>query len=50
MGQGKITKEGLEQFLQEQCPFVEEFGISCEEIGKGYAVARMKYDERYLRP
>ena len=50
MGQGKITKQALEQFVKEHCPFVDEFGISCEEIGDGYAVARMKYDERYLRP
>ncbi|MFQ5846555.1 MAG: PaaI family thioesterase [Candidatus Methylomirabilales bacterium] len=50
MGEGKVTKEALEQLAKEQCPFVKEFGISCEEIGSGYAVARMKYDERYLRP
>ncbi|MFQ5882542.1 MAG: PaaI family thioesterase [Candidatus Methylomirabilales bacterium] len=50
MGQGRLTKEALEQFAKEQCPFVEEFGITCEEIGSGYAVARLKYDERWLRP
>lgn len=50
MRQGLITKEALERFAKEQCPFVEEFEISCEEIGEGYAVARMKYHERYLRP
>jgi uncharacterized protein (TIGR00369 family) len=50
MAQETLTKSALEQFAREQCPFVVEFGISCEEIGTGYAVARMKYNERYLRP
>jgi uncharacterized protein (TIGR00369 family) len=50
MGQGKVTKEALEQLAKEQCPFLEEFGISCQEKGNRYAVVRMKYDERYLRP
>ena len=50
MGQGMLTKETLEQFIKEQCPYVEEFGITCEELGDGYAVLRMRYDERWLRP
>jgi uncharacterized protein (TIGR00369 family) len=50
MGQGMVTKEALERFIREQCPLVDEFGITCEEIGSGYAVLRMKYDERWLRP
>jgi len=50
MGQGMLTKETLEQFIKEQCPLVDEFGITCEELGDGYAVLRMKYDERWLRP
>ena len=50
MGQGMLTKETLEQFIKEQCPLVDEFGITCEELGEGYAVVRMKYDERWLRP
>lgn len=45
-----LTKEVLEQFIKEQCPVVEEFGITCEELGEGYALLRMKYDERWLRP
>ncbi|KRT68642.1 MAG: putative thioesterase [candidate division NC10 bacterium CSP1-5] len=50
MGQGMLTKEALEQFVKEQCPIVKEFGITCEKLGEGYAVLRMKYDERWLRP
>ncbi|MBW8005318.1 MAG: PaaI family thioesterase [candidate division NC10 bacterium] len=50
MGQGKVTKEVLEQLAKEHCPFLADFGIHCEELGSGYAVVRMKYDERYLRP
>ncbi|MGH7478915.1 MAG: PaaI family thioesterase, partial [Candidatus Methylomirabilales bacterium] len=50
MGQGMLTKEALEQFIKEQCPLVDEFGITCEELGDGYAVVRMKHDERWLRP
>ncbi len=50
MGGGKLTKEALDQFTKEHCPFVEQFGISCEQMGNGYAVARLKYDERWLRP
>ncbi|MGH7387119.1 MAG: PaaI family thioesterase, partial [Candidatus Methylomirabilales bacterium] len=50
MGQGMLTREALEQFIKEQCPLVDEFGITCEELGDGYAVVRMKYDERWLRP
>ena len=50
MGQAEITKEALERFMREQCPFVEQLGITCEEIGRGYAVVRLKYDERWLRP
>lgn len=50
MGQGMLTKETLEQFIKEQCPLVDEFGITCEELGDGYAVLRMKHDERWLRP
>lgn len=50
MGEGKLTKEALEHFIKEQCPFIEEFGLTCEEIGNGYAVVRLKYDERWLRP
>jgi uncharacterized protein (TIGR00369 family) len=50
MGQGTLTKEALERFIKEQCPLVDEFAITCEEIGNGYAVLRMKHDERWLRP
>ncbi len=50
MGEGRLTKEVLEQFIKEQCPCVEEFGITCEELGSGYAVLRLRYDERWLRP
>ena len=50
MGEGKLTKEALEQFIKEQCPCVEEFGITCEELGSGYALLRLRYDERWLRP
>ena len=50
MGQGMLTKETLEQFIKEQCPYVEEFGITCEELGSGYALLRLRYDERWLRP
>lgn len=50
MNQNKLTTEALEQLTKEHCPFVEEFGIRCEEIGNGRAVVRMKYNERYLRP
>ena len=50
MGQGMLTKETLEQFIKEQCPCVEEFGITCEELGSGYALLRLRYDERWLRP
>lgn len=50
MGQGMLTKEALGQFIKEQCPLVDEFGITCEELGSGYAVLRLRYDERWLRP
>jgi len=50
MGEGRLTKEALEQFIKAQCPCVEEFGITCEELGSGYAVLRLRYDERWLRP
>jgi uncharacterized protein (TIGR00369 family) len=49
-GGGLITKEVLEQFAREQCPYVEDLGVRCEELGNGYAVVRWKYDERWLRP
>lgn len=50
MGQGRVTKETIARLAREECPFLEDFGIECEELGRGYAVVRMKYDERYLRP
>ncbi len=50
MGQSTVTKEVVEQLAKEHCPFLADFGIHCEELGRGYAVVRMKYDERYLRP
>jgi uncharacterized protein (TIGR00369 family) len=50
MGQSTVTKEILEQLVKEHCPFLEDFGFQCEELGNGYAVVRMRYDERYLRP
>jgi uncharacterized protein (TIGR00369 family) len=50
MGQGQVTKEAIAKLAREECPFLEDFGIECEELGRGYAVVRMKYDERYLRP
>lgn len=50
MGQDKLTKEVLEQFAKEYCPYVEGFGIRCEELGNGSAVLRWRYDERWLRP
>jgi uncharacterized protein (TIGR00369 family) len=45
-----LTKEALERFIKEQCPLVDDFGITCEELGSGYAVLRLRYDERWLRP
>lgn len=50
MGQEKLTAEALERFAREQCPFIELFGIRCEELGSGTAVVRLPYDERWLRP
>lgn len=50
MGQDRITKEALEQFAREQCPYLEYVGIRCEELGNGYAVVRWQYDKRWLRP
>ena len=50
MGERKLTKEALEEFVRKECPYVEDFGIRCEELGNGYAVLRWRYDERWLRP
>lgn len=50
MGESAVTKEALERFIEAQCPYVEDFGIRCEELGVGSAVLRWRYDERWLRP
>jgi uncharacterized protein (TIGR00369 family) len=46
----RLTREALERLAKEQCPFIELFGIRCEELGNGSAVVRLPYDERWLRP
>ncbi len=50
MNQNTLTKEVLEQLTKQHCPFVEEFGIRCEELGNGSAVLRWRYNEQWLRP
>lgn len=50
MGQTSLTREELDRFVDEQAPFVRALGITCEALGAGHAVARMKADPRWLRP
>lgn len=50
MAPGDLTRAELERFVDEQAPFIGAMGITCEELGAGYAVARMKADPRWLRP
>lgn len=40
----------LRRFLASEAPFLQGFGIVCEEVKPGYAVARWKTDGRWLRP
>lgn len=44
------TREDLDRFVADQAPFVQALGITCEELGNGYAVARLKADPRWMRP
>jgi hypothetical protein len=46
----RLTQAELFHFLDTQVPFVKSLGISCEEFRPGYAVARWKRDEQWLRP
>lgn len=50
MEPGQLTRAELDRFLEEQAPFIGAMGITCEELGRGYAVARLRADPRWLRP
>jgi uncharacterized protein (TIGR00369 family) len=50
MQSGLLTQAELERFVEEQAPFIQAMGITCEELGSGHAVARLKADPRWLRP
>ncbi len=45
-----VTPEEVNDFMAKEMPSSREMGISCEEVGPGYAVARFAYSDRWLRP
>jgi uncharacterized protein (TIGR00369 family) len=50
MEPAQVTREELERFADERAPFVRALGITCEEVGAGHAVVRLKADPRWMRP
>jgi uncharacterized protein (TIGR00369 family) len=50
MESAEVTREALDDFVEMHAPFVGALGITCEEIGKGHAVVRLKADARWMRP
>lgn len=50
MESGELTRADLDRFVDDQAPFIRAMGISCEEIGRGHAVARLRADARWMRP
>ena len=45
-----LTRAALDRFVDEHAPFIPAMGITCEEIGRGHAVARLRSDPRWMRP
>jgi uncharacterized protein (TIGR00369 family) len=50
MEEAGLTQAELDRFVEEQAPFVRAMGITCEELGRGHAVVRLRADPRWLRP
>lgn len=50
MEPASLARAELDRFVDEQAPFVRALGITCEELGRGHAVTRLKADPRWMRP
>lgn len=50
MEPAQLTLAELDRFMDDQAPYVRALGITCEELGRGYAVTRLKADLRLMRP
>ncbi|MFI5342327.1 MAG: PaaI family thioesterase [Candidatus Methylomirabilales bacterium] len=50
MEPAELTRAALDRFVDDQVPFVRPLGITCEEIGRRSAVARLQSDPRWMRP
>jgi uncharacterized protein (TIGR00369 family) len=50
MEPAELTRAALDRFVDDQAPFVRALGITCEEVGSGRAVARLRSDPRWMRP
>ena len=50
MGDDPAETSAVRHFLDSNAPFLQGLGIVCEDVQRGYAVARWKTDARWLRP
>lgn len=50
MEPAELTRAALDRFIDDQAPFIRALGMTCEEIGRGSAVARLQSDSRWMRP
>jgi uncharacterized protein (TIGR00369 family) len=46
----ELTRAALDRFVDDQAPFVRALGITCEDVGRGHAVARLRSDPCWMRP
>jgi uncharacterized protein (TIGR00369 family) len=50
MGKAKMTAEELERLAIEEVPFAGNMGIKFTQVDEGYVVARLPYQDDFIRP
>jgi len=50
MGKAKMTATELERMAIEEVPFAGNMGIKFVEVGEGYVVATLPYQDDFIRP